>query len=156
MYILRIFLLLIISINLADASEFGKRMMMSEEECQEVAYCPESTIPASIVGLLGCPDCWKDKSIKVYGWISYDLHGSTLHMSSEHCEEHLTEYGIGVRLKLIKDSESFLASKEPCQLAEVQGIYRPTDNREPKPGVLKYRDLWPGIVDAEYLRLRNN
>ena len=152
----RLLLALCLSINLGLAAHFGDPMKLSEAECEEVIYCPPGTTPTSIVALLGNPSYWSGKAIRVFGWITYDSHGSTLYMSTEHCEGDHTEYGIGVRLDRLPEAAQFLIAQEMCQPVRVQGIYEPTKSREPVPGVLKYRDFWPGIVDAEYLSVEDD
>lgn len=154
--ICRLLIAVCLSVNVGLAAQFGKQMEFSDTECENVVYCPPAAMPTSIVALLGNPSYWSEKKIAVSGWITYDPHGTTLYMSTEHCQRHLTEYGIGVRLDHQPEAAEFLSSQAECQPAGVQGIYAPIESREPVPGVLRYRDLWPGVVDAEYLNVEKH
>ena len=132
-------------------SYIGERTPFHLSECFEHGLdCDRQAFtPTSIVGLLGNPDQFSEIAVTVEGFVAYDIHGSWLFISSEHCKNFMSEYAIKLGGGDIEGFGEFIYSLRHCSPIQVSGRYFPTKERTPEPNVLVYRDS-PGVMIVTY------
>ena len=151
---MRYFFIAIISLSVlvnAETIEYGEEMIFDDSDCGEGAICgTRSAFPTSIVALLGSPESWNEKSVSVVGYIQYDLHGTLLFMSSEHCSAGHVQYSIQTFIDHFGGLEEKLYESKSCTEARVEGIYYPDLDREFEPETITIRQR-PGYINVEYI-----
>ena len=106
--------------------------------------------PASLMALIGQPAEFRDKLVRVEGYLLADWEGSFLYLTQDQCKRMTLMDGLGLVFS-DQTAPNWKALESPiCRLVLVEGYYRPLSPAEPSPDTVVLSTAH-GAIEVTYL-----